>query len=141
MQPDQEMSKMYWRHGTTVHMRIFELPECRAVQWWHATRSGVIYLARDDAFDPHFDGTILTCERSLEHHAELPPIPAPVDTAQFHRDIQACRPQMAARALAHVKRAQDMIALTDSTSGNELERKLALHRAKTKLQAVARFKI
>lgn len=118
------MSKIYWRHGTTVHMRVFELPECRAIQWWHSKQSGVIYLARDDAFDPQFDGAILTCERSLEHHAELPAIPKPIDSAQFHRDVRACRPQMASQALAHVKRAQEMITLADSTSGNELERKL-----------------
>lgn len=140
MQHSEEMSKVYWRHGTTVHMRFFELSECRAIQWWHDTHTGVIYLAKGAAFNPEFDGTILTCERQLQHSAALPDIPKPIDVQQFHRDLEACRPSNASKVLENTRTVSKMLDLVDSTSSNEIERTLRIHRTKRKLQAVARFK-
>lgn len=141
MQKVDEMSKVFWRHGTTVHMRIFELPECKAIQWWHSAQNGVIYIAKNDSFTPHFDGKVLTCERPIQHAATaLPPVPAPIDTAQFHNDLKNIHVPSAKQVLEHTKVVSNMLELTKSTSGNELSKQLKLHRAKHKLQAVLRFK-
>ena len=121
-------------------MRIFELPDCRAIQWWHGGQEGTVYIAQNDTFQPHFDGKTLTCDRQIDQHKTLPDIPKPVDVAQFHKDIQSCAVQKTTDTLKHTRIVSEMLALADSTSANAIESKLALHRAKQKLRAVTRFK-
>jgi len=38
-----------WRRGTTVYMRITNLPGTTAVCWWHAQQSGVVHIDRVNA--------------------------------------------------------------------------------------------
>ena len=144
MEPTEEMSTTFWRHGITVHMRVFELETCRAFQWWYPEQSGVLYIPRGHQFNPKFDGCQLTCEAALTNCCvDLPDIPTSVDVEQFHRDIEELAVSVCKAPVDIVKNTQvvsDMIELSSSTSANEIERKLALHRAKQKLRAVTAFK-
>jgi hypothetical protein len=144
MNPAEEMSTTFWRHGITVHMRVFELETFRAIQWWYPKQSGVLYIPKGRQFNPEFDGCQLTCEASMSNcYADLPDIPASVDIEQFHRDIEELATSVARAPADIMKNTQvvsDMLDLASSTSGNEIERKLTLHRAKQKLRAVTAFK-
>ena len=144
MNPTMEMAKTFWRHGTTVHMRVFDLESFRAIQWWHPEQSGVIYIPKDGKFEPKFDGKQLNCETSLTNcFAELPDIPEPVDTEKFLRDIDELVVSVKKAPADIIKNSQvvsDMLALSQSTSANEIERNLSFHRAKQKLRAVTAFK-
>ena len=144
MNPTKEMAETFWRHGITVHMRVFELETCRAIQWWYPAQSGVLYIQKDTKFEPTFDGRRLKCEAALtDCFVELPDIPTSVDIEQFHRDIEQLAMSAQKAPSDIIKNSQvvsDMIDLASSTSANEIERKLAFHRAKQKLRAVTAFK-
>jgi hypothetical protein len=144
MNPTQEMAETFWRHGITVHMRVFELETYRAIQWWYPAQSGVLYVPKNGKFEPTFDGRQLKCEAALSDcFAELPDIPTSVDIEQFHRDIEQLAISAQKAPTDIIKNSQvvsDMIDLASSTSANEIERKLTLHRAKQKLRAVTAFK-
>ena len=144
MEPTEEMSKTFWRHGITVHMRVFELETCRVFQWWYPEQSGVLYIPKGHRFNPEFDGRKLICNSALtDCYVDLPDIPKSVDVEQFHRDIEELAVSVSKAPADIVKNTQivsDMIELSNSTSPNEIDRKLALHRAKQKLRAVTAFK-
>ncbi len=144
MEPTEEMSTTFWRHGITVHMRVFELETFRAIQWWYPAQSGVIYVPKYGKLEPKFDGKQINCETALTNcFAELPEIPASVDTEQFLRDIEELSISVKKAPSDIMKNSQvvsDMLDLASSTSGNEVERKLTLHRAKQKLRAITAFK-
>ena len=144
MEPTEEMSTTFWRHGITVHMRVFELESFRAIQWWYPAQSGVLYVPKNGKFEPTFDGRQLKCEATMSDcFAELPDIPTSVNIEQFHRDIEELAVSVAKAPADIIKNTQivsDMLDLASSTSANEIERKLTLHRAKGKLRAVAAFK-
>jgi len=142
MKPTEEMAETFWRHGITVHMRVFELEICRAIQWWYPAQSGVLYVPKNGKFEPTFDGRQLKCEAAMSDcFAELPDIPASVDIEQFHRDIEQLAVSVQKIPVdIDTQTVSDMLDLASSTSGNEIERKLTLHRAKRKLRAVTAFK-
>lgn len=144
MKPIREMAETFWRHGITVHMRVFDLETFRAIQWWYSEQSGVIYIPKDGKFEPTFDGKQINCETSLTNcFAELPDIPASVDTEKFLRDIDELVVSVKKAPADIMKNSQvvsDMLELSSSTSANEIERKLSFHRVKQKLRAVTAFK-
>lgn len=139
MQPTEETSVCFWRHGVTVHMRVFELETCRAIQWWHESQSGTVYVPKVGALSPTFDGESVKFAQTVQHSpVELPPIPTPVDKEKFHSMLQQ-KPAQQDDILKHIEVVSQMLDLTESTSDNEINRKLALHRAKNKLRAFAAF--
>jgi len=144
MQPTSEMSRNFWRHGITVHMRVFELDTYRAIQWWYPDNTGVIYVPKDGKIEPEFDGKKVFSRIAIDGPTvELPEIPDAVDIAKFHRDVEALAKatnKVPGDILKSHQVITDMLELTGSTSGNEIEKKLAFHRAKKKLKAVSAFK-
>ena len=89
MQPSEEMSHSFWRHGITLHMRVFQLKTCRAIQWWYPGHSGVVYVPHDGKIDPKFDDTVGFNLTTVEApFVELPAIPEAVDIEQFHLDVK-----------------------------------------------------
>ena len=139
MQPAEEMSVCFWRHGVTVHMRIFVLETCRAIQWWHESHSDTVYVPKVGALSPTFNGQTVMFVQTVQHSpVELPPIPTPVDNEKFHSMLQQKSVQQDDIS-KHMSVVSQMLDLTDSTSDNEINRTLALHRAKHKLRAFAAF--
>jgi hypothetical protein len=76
---------------------------------------------------------------------ELPAIPEAVDIEQFHLDVKQLTLDVNSEPVDVLKNTTlvtEMLQLVETTSGNELERKLALHvgKVKQKLKAVLKFK-
>jgi len=139
MQPAEETSICFWRHGVTVHMRVFVLETCRAIQWWYEGQSDTVYVPKVGALSPTFDGQSVNFAQTVQHSpVELPPIPTPVDKEKFHSMLQQ-KPVQQSDVSKHMTVVSQMLDLTKSTSENEINRKLALHRAKHKLKAFAAF--
>jgi len=142
MQPSEEMCRTFWRHGVTVHMRIFELDKYRAIQWWYPDHSGAVYVPKNVKINPQFDGTNVFDRAAITvTTVQLPTIPETVDVAQFHKDVEQVVVDInSADILKDTELVSEMIELAKTASENELERKLAFYRAKQKLKVVFKFK-
>jgi len=138
MHPVQEFVHIFWRHGKTVHFRIFHANDLQCIQWWHEESSGAFNINKDIALRQQmtFDGLDVDIDNKIESNIVLPEIPTAFKVSEYLAQLPTVIPTNI--EMDSIKNIVDMCE--EATSPMRLERELKIHRTMKKLKAVYKFK-
>jgi len=139
-----QFTKIFWRVNATFHIRIFDMGDCKAVQWWNDSTSGYFCLELHCKIQLTLHDGLPTNIQSFERDLKLPPVPRRnLDSfrqvnAQLEENIQSAQ-KLTNDSHSHIQQSKRFIDLTEETSPNKIQRELCLTRTKNKLKAVMSF--
>jgi hypothetical protein len=140
-----QCAKIFWRTDQTFHVRIYEMDDCKAVQWWNEVESGYFCLEKNCKVELILENGQPFMKSSFKRELDLPPLPR-VDLHSFRvcndgfqEKLRATK-QLNEVSQACVQQSNSLVDLVEETSPNKIQKQLRLSRTKNKIKAVLAFK-